>query len=124
AGLFKPHHLADPGEGKAAALVQGQLMGQLHRLLIHAHPSCSKQPMHPQDPLCQRSPGDGLWISTEFFLHNPMEFGIIATQANSRKEKRRNFMAKLYFKYGAMGSSKTAQALITKYNYEENDLQV
>ena len=33
-------------------------------------------------------------------------------------------MAKLYFKYGAMGSSKTAQALITKYNYEENDLQV
>ena len=33
-------------------------------------------------------------------------------------------MAKLYFKYGAMGSSKTAQALITKYNYEENGLQV
>ena len=33
-------------------------------------------------------------------------------------------MAKLYFKYGAMGSSKTAQALITKYNYEENDLTV
>ena len=33
-------------------------------------------------------------------------------------------MAKLYFKYGAMGSSKTAQALITKYNYEENELRV
>ena len=33
-------------------------------------------------------------------------------------------MAKLYFKYGAMGSSKTAQALITKYNYEENNLNV
>lgn len=33
-------------------------------------------------------------------------------------------MAKLYFKYGAMGSSKTAQALITKYNYEENELKV
>jgi thymidine kinase len=33
-------------------------------------------------------------------------------------------MAKLYFKYGAMGSSKTAQALITKYNYEENGMQV
>ena len=33
-------------------------------------------------------------------------------------------MAKLYFKYCAMGSSKTAQALITKYNYEENDLSV
>ena len=28
-------------------------------------------------------------------------------------------MAKLYFKYGAMGSSKSAQALITKFNYEE-----
>ena len=33
-------------------------------------------------------------------------------------------MAKLYFKFGAMGSSKTAQALITKYNYEENDMKV
>ena len=33
-------------------------------------------------------------------------------------------MAKLYFNYGAMGSGKTAQALITKYNYEENDLKV
>ena len=33
-------------------------------------------------------------------------------------------MAKMYFKYGAMGSSKTAQALITKYNYEENGLNV
>lgn len=33
-------------------------------------------------------------------------------------------MPKLYFKYGAMGSSKTAQALITKYNYEENGLKV
>ena len=38
--------------------------------------------------------------------------------------ERRHEMAKLYFKYGAMGSSKTAQALITKYNYEENDLNV
>lgn len=33
-------------------------------------------------------------------------------------------MAKLYFKYGAMGSSKTAQALITRYNYEENGMRV
>ena len=33
-------------------------------------------------------------------------------------------MAKLYFKNGARGSSKTAQAQITKYNYEENDLNV
>lgn len=33
-------------------------------------------------------------------------------------------MAKLYFKYGTMGSSKTAQALITKFNYEERDMKV
>ena len=33
-------------------------------------------------------------------------------------------MAKLYFKYGAMGSSKSAQALITKFNYEELDMRV
>ena len=33
-------------------------------------------------------------------------------------------MAKLYFRYGAMGSSKTAQALITKFNYEERGMKV
>ena len=33
-------------------------------------------------------------------------------------------MAKLYFKYGAMGSSKSAQALITKFNYEEQGMTV
>ena len=33
-------------------------------------------------------------------------------------------MAKLYFKYGAMGSSKSAQALITKFNYEEKGMRV
>ena len=33
-------------------------------------------------------------------------------------------MAKLYFKYGAMGSSKSAQALITKFNYEELGMSV
>ena len=33
-------------------------------------------------------------------------------------------MAKLYFKYGAMGSSKTAQALIAKFNYEERGMRV
>ncbi|MBP5270111.1 MAG: thymidine kinase [Clostridia bacterium] len=33
-------------------------------------------------------------------------------------------MAKLYFKYGAMGCSKSAQALITKFNYEERDMKV
>ncbi len=33
-------------------------------------------------------------------------------------------MAKLYFKFGAMGSSKSAQALITKFNYEELGMKV
>lgn len=33
-------------------------------------------------------------------------------------------MAKLYFKYGAMGSSKSANALITKFNYEERGMCV
>jgi len=33
-------------------------------------------------------------------------------------------MAKLYFKYGVMGSSKSAQALITKFNYEERGMSV
>lgn len=33
-------------------------------------------------------------------------------------------MAKLYFKFGAMGCSKTAQALITKFNYEEKNMKV
>ena len=33
-------------------------------------------------------------------------------------------MAKLYFMYGAMGSSKTAQALITRFNYMELGMSV
>ena len=33
-------------------------------------------------------------------------------------------MAKLYCKYGVMGSSKSAQALITKFNYEERGMSV
>jgi thymidine kinase len=33
-------------------------------------------------------------------------------------------MAKLYYKYGAMGSSKSAQVLITKFNYVERDMTV
>lgn len=33
-------------------------------------------------------------------------------------------MSKLYFKYGAMGSSKSAQALITQFNYEELGMNV
>lgn len=33
-------------------------------------------------------------------------------------------MAKLYYKYGSMGSSKTANALMTKFNYEEKGKRV
>ena len=33
-------------------------------------------------------------------------------------------MAKLYFKFGAMGSSKTAQALMTRFNYVEKGMSV
>ena len=33
-------------------------------------------------------------------------------------------MAKLYFKYGAMGSSKSANALMTKFNYEQKGFKV
>ena len=33
-------------------------------------------------------------------------------------------MAKLYFKYGAMGSSKSAQALMCKFNYEQQGFDV
>ncbi len=33
-------------------------------------------------------------------------------------------MAKLYFRYGAMNSSKTANALMVKYNYEERGQRV
>jgi len=33
-------------------------------------------------------------------------------------------MAKLYFKFGAMNSSKTANALMTQFNYQEKDKKV
>ncbi len=33
-------------------------------------------------------------------------------------------MAKLYFRYGSMGSSKTANALMVKHNYEEKEQKV
>lgn len=34
-------------------------------------------------------------------------------------DERKVDMAKLYFRYGAMGASKTANALMTRYNYQE-----
>lgn len=37
---------------------------------------------------------------------------------------KENEMAKLYFKYGAMGSSKTANALMTRYNFMEKGKNV
>ena len=33
-------------------------------------------------------------------------------------------MAKLYFRYGAMGSSKTANAIMVRHNYLERDQRV
>ena len=33
-------------------------------------------------------------------------------------------MAKLYFRYGAMGSSKTANAIMVQYNYRERNQRV
>lgn len=33
-------------------------------------------------------------------------------------------MAKLYFRYGTMGSSKTANALMTRFNYEQQGIKV
>ena len=33
-------------------------------------------------------------------------------------------MAKLYFRYGAMGSSKTANAVMVQYNYRERGQNV
>lgn len=51
-----------------------------------------------------------------------MDFHICLCYAEDRE--RMIHMAKLYFKYGAMGSSKSAQALITKFNYEELGMTV
>ena len=33
-------------------------------------------------------------------------------------------MAKLYYRYGAMGSSKTANAIMVQYNYKERGQKV
>ena len=71
------------------------------------------------------------FFDTLFFLRFPKKRFIfrkksvkyIVPEYPSQERKRRR-MAKLYFKYGAMGSSKTATALITKYNYEERGMRV
>ena len=43
---------------------------------------------------------------------------------NDNFDRKDTDMSKLYFKYGAMGSSKSAQALITKFYYEERGMRV
>ena len=57
--------------------------------------------------------------------HSPRgeDCGIITGNLR-RKSKGVLCMAKLYFRYGVMGSSKSAQALITKFNYEEQGMRV
>ncbi len=57
--------------------------------------------------------------------HSPRgeDCGIITGKLR-RKSKGVLCMAKLYFRYGVMGSSKSAQALITKFNYEEQGMRV
>ena len=47
----------------------------------------------------------------------------ICLALNSYKKENRR-MAKLYFRYGAMGSSKTANALMVAYNYKERGKRV
>lgn len=56
-------------------------------------------------------------------LLNSVEFARIDCGNNLHKKKETN-MAKLYFRYGSMGSSKTANALMVKYNYEERGQNV
>lgn len=41
------------------------------------------------------------------------------TASSTRQNRQVQDMAKLYFRYGAMGSSKTANALMVRYNYIE-----
>ena len=60
-------------------------------------------------------------------LHRAKAYFIKAIYTSLKYQKTKDTvknMAKLYFKYGAMGSSKTAQALITKFNYEERGMKV
>lgn len=42
----------------------------------------------------------------------------------NKSEKGKIKVAKLYFKYGVMGCSKSAQALMCKYNYEQKNFKV
>ena len=65
---------------------------------------------------CRWLPSKGRQVLDKL-LKNTLQSGHIFVIIQCPREKEREKMAKLYFKYGAMGSSKTAQALITKYNY-------
>lgn len=44
---------------------------------------------------------------------------MICSIFNKKEKGDENLMAKLYFRYGVMGSSKTANALMVHYNYKE-----
>ena len=60
-----------------------------------------------------------------FYCLNRKNMVYLCKNISSRERERKDIeMAKLYFKYGAMGSSKTANALITKFNYEERGMKV
>ena len=43
---------------------------------------------------------------------------------DSTNTQKRRIMHSLYFNYGTMGSSKSAQALMVKFNYEHKGMKV
>ncbi len=111
---YPPVPRPDPGAGhpSAAIAAEGKILQSLY-------------PPIPQTAAEKRIISKPATFVAGFFhprkcLHNGPNFCIMREQIGEGGLP----MAKLYFKYGAMGSSKTAQALITKYNYEENDLNV
>ena len=53
------------------------------------------------------------------FFHHTGNFPAGSAGEDITDKERRLQMAKLYYYYGAMGSSKTANALMTRFNYEE-----
>ena len=49
---------------------------------------------------------------------------LIDSEIKDMNEQRKSIMPKLYFKYGTMASSKSAQALMCKFNYEQKGMKV
>ena len=96
------------------------------------------QQLPDQPPLCKgrcrpaisREPDDGGVVTPSVTAAGRRDSSLreganveLPLHRGAHKERIGN-MAKLYFKYGAMGSSKSAQALITKFNYEEQGMSV